>query len=493
MTVRTRVAPSPTGFPHIGTIYQAMVDKAFAVKNNGQFIVRIEDTDQTRFVEGAEEALSEAFDWFGLTPDESPKLGGPFSPYKQSERLEIYKDYAHELVKNGHAYYCFCTKDRLEEVRKEQEKSSVAPMYDKHCRNLSEKEVSEKLDNKIPYVIRMKIPAGEKIVVEDLTRGEIEFDSGTVDDQVLLKGDGFPTYHLAVVVDDHLMEITHVVRGPEWISSFPKHKLLYEYFGWEMPQFLHTPLISNMNGSKLSKRQGHASVDWYRRKGFLAEAVLNFIALLGWSHPDQKEIFTFEEYTDVFDLKDLSALSPKFDLDKLEWMNGQYIQSRSNEKLFSEIVKWLEYSINIPYKGAGDYVTDWDKSSHEKLLNFVNSLEDNSREVWISIIKERIKKFEDLFALNRFFFDNVSLEKELDKNVLKYVLDELENSDWSLENLKEIESSFVQYSKDQGIKVGDFFGNIRLAVCRSSVTPPLFESMFILGRDKTLSNLRAAL
>ncbi|MDQ5981522.1 MAG: glutamyl-tRNA synthetase [Patescibacteria group bacterium] len=493
MTVRTRVAPSPTGFPHIGTIYQAMVDKAFSVKNNGQFIVRIEDTDQTRFVDGAEDALYDAFDWFGLSPDEGPKLGGIFSPYKQSERLEIYKGYANELVKNGHAYYCFCSKERLEEVRKEQEKSGVAPMYDKHCRNLSEQEVKSKLHSNETFVIRMKIPTNEKIVVEDLTRGEIEFDSNTVDDQVLLKADGFPTYHLAVVVDDHLMEITHVVRGPEWISSFPKHKLLYEYFGWKMPQFLHTPLISNMNGSKLSKRQGHASVDWYRRKGFLPEAVLNFIALLGWSHPDQKEIFTFEEYTSVFDLKDLSALSPKFDLNKLEWMNGQYIQSLPNEKLFSEIVKWLEYTINNSYKGAGEYITEWDKSSQEKLLSFVNSLDGISRELWISIIKERIKKFEDLFALNRFFFDEVSVEKELNADILKYALGELEKSDWSLVNLKNIESSFVQYSKDQGIKVGDFFGNIRLAVCRNSITPPLFESMFILGKEKTLSNLRAAL
>lgn len=490
MQVRTRIAPSPTGYPHIGTIYQAMIDKAVAVKNNGKFAMRIEDTDQTRFVPAAEEALYNAFDWFGLTPDESPKLGGPFSPYRQSERLETYNIYSNELVNKGHAYYCFCTKERLEEVRNEQQKKGVPPMYDRFCRNLSADDVQEKLGQNIPHVIRLKIPENQKIVVHDLTRGDIEFDSNIIDDQVLLKADKFPTYHLAVVVDDHLMEITHVVRGPEWISSFPKHKLIYEYLGWDMPQFLHTPLISNMDGSKLSKRQGHSSVDWYRRKGFMSRAVLNFMQLLGWSHPEQREIFSYKEFTDLFRMEDLSTLSsPKFDLNKLEWMNGQYIQLTSHDELIKEIIDWLEYVLNVPYQGAGEYVSEYSTDQYKGLLHFLNSLDDAKKDLWVSINKERIKKFEDLFTLNAFFYSDVKSEKELNADVLKYVREHLENSDWSLENLKSLEASFVQYAKDNNIKVGEFFGNIRLAVCGGPISPPLFESMYILGKEKTLKRL----
>src|SRR3989344_957995 len=331
MKVKTRIAPSPTGFPHIGTIYQAMLDKAFAKRHKGTFLVRIEDTDRARFVQGAEEKLFEALDWLGLQEDEGVRKGGEYGPYRQSERLDIYKKYAQELVEKDHAYYCFCTKERLDEVRNEQQKQGKPPMYDKHCRNLSKEEVDERIKNGEPYVIRMKVPENKKITVKDLIRGDIKFDSNTIDDQVILRSDGFATYHLGVVVDDYLMKVTHAVRGPEWIPSFPKHKLLYDFFGWEMPIFVHTPLIINMDGSKLSKRQGHANVDWYKEQGFLPEALLNFIALLGWSHPNSRhrhfdgesnenkevspdvEIFSFEEFSKLFDLKDLSSVNPKFD------------------------------------------------------------------------------------------------------------------------------------------------------------------------------------
>jgi glutamyl-tRNA synthetase len=246
--VRTRIAPSPTGFPHIGTIYQVLFDYAYAKKHGGQFVVRLEDTDRARFVEGAEEVVFSALDWFGLSEDESPRKGGKYGPYRQSERLEIYMKHAEELVEKGHAYYCFCTKERLDQLREEQQKNKELPMYDKHCRNLSPEEAKEKLANSAEHVIRMKIPENKKVIFHDLIIGDIEFDSNTLDDQVILKSDGFPTYHLGVVVDDHLMEITHIFRGKEWIPSTPKHVLLYEFFGWEMPVHAHLPLILSDQG-----------------------------------------------------------------------------------------------------------------------------------------------------------------------------------------------------------------------------------------------------
>ena len=324
--VRTRAAISPTGYPHIGTIYQVLFDYSFAKKNNGKFIVRIEDTDQNRLVKDAEDKVFLALDWFGLQEDESPRKGGTFGPYRQSDRLQIYNNYAQELVKKEFAYYCFCSSDRLDEIRQKMQQNNKPPMYDKHCRNLSADNVRKKLKENKSWVIRLKVPENEKIIVKDELRGEIEFDSNTVDDQVLLKSDGFPTYFLAVTVDDHLMEITHMVRGEEWLTSSPKVKLIYDYLGWEKPLFFHTPILRNPDKSKFSKRQGHTSVSWYQEQGFLPEAILNYLALLGWSHPDGKEIFALDEFIKLFELKDLNPVAPVFDLTKLEWMNGEYIR-----------------------------------------------------------------------------------------------------------------------------------------------------------------------
>ncbi|MCL5676265.1 MAG: glutamate--tRNA ligase, partial [Patescibacteria group bacterium] len=272
-TVRTRIAPSPTGYPHIGTIYQALFDYAYAKKFGGRFIVRIEDTDRNRLVEDAENKIFSGLDWFGLIENESARKGGKFAPYRQSQRLNIYKKYAEELVQKGNAYYCFCSKERLEEIRQLMQKAGKPPMYDKHCRNLPKEEIEANLKKKNPFVIRLKVPENKTIVVKDEIRGEISFDSNTIDDQVILKADGFPTYHLAVVVDDHLMEISHVVRGEEWLSSAPKHFLLYDFFGWEKPLFFHTPIIRNPDKSKFSKRQGHTNIDWYKEQGYLPEAI----------------------------------------------------------------------------------------------------------------------------------------------------------------------------------------------------------------------------
>lgn len=349
--VRTRIAPSPTGYPHIATIYQSLFDFAHAKKHQGKFIVRIEDTDRARLVPDAEEKLFEAIDWFGLTEDESVRKGGSYGPYRQSERLPLYNRYAHELITSGNAYYCFCTKERLDEIRKKQQlEHKQVIMYDKHCRFLPPEEVEKKLNEGVEKVIRLKIPESGKIIGHDEIRGDITFDTNLVDDQVLIKADGFPTYHLALVVDDHTMGISDVVRGEEWISSFPKHVLLYQFFGWDMPKFYHTAVLRNPDKSKLSKRQGHTNISWYEENGYLPEAILNYIASLGWGHPQGKEIFPLEEFIRLFNLKDIHPTGPIFDLTKLTWMNGVYIRTLSLEDLAEKLLKKFPVYEKLPEK-----------------------------------------------------------------------------------------------------------------------------------------------
>ena len=496
---RTRIAPSPTGFPHIGTIYQALFNKAYALKTNGKFIWRLEDTDRSRYVDGAIEALREAFDWFKLEPDESIFVGGDYGPYRQSERLELYRKYVDKLISDGNAYYCFCTPERLVKVRKEKQARKEIPMYDKHCRNLSKEEIEKNLNDGKSYVVRMKIPENKKIVCHDLVRGDIEFDSSVIDDQVILKSDGFPTYHLAVVVDDHLMKITDILRGAEWLTSLPKHKLLYDYLGWKMPRVVHTPLITNMDGSKLSKRHGHASVSWYRKKGFVPEAILNFISLLGWSHPEEKEIFSFEEFVSVFDLKDLSAVSPKFDLQKLTWMNGQYIKGMSNELFIKNLLDWLEFNLNYKLEDLSAFESDWHRKDYEMVKSFLTNLPDEKRSLFAEINKTRIKTFEDLLPMNSFFVNNLEIDlemmnkfKTLDENKghLSWFKNEIDGiNDWTLENLKKLEVKVKDRAAEIGWKIMEVFYPIRVSICRSTISPPLFESIYLLGKEKTLALL----
>lgn len=475
MAVRTRVAPSPTGHPHIGTIYQSALDKAYAISHSGQFLVRIEDTDRSRFIEGVEDELYEALDWFKLTEDESPRKMGSFGPYKQSERLAIYKKYVLELVAKGYAYYCFCTKERLDEVRKNNEANKKPPMYDKHCRNLSSDEVQKKLDSNTPYVIRMKIPENQTIEVNDLLRGKILFDSNTIDDQVLIKSDGFPTYHLAVVVDDHLMQISHAMRGPEWIPSFPKHKLLYEYFGWEMPVFIHTPLITNMDGSKMSKRQGHTAVSWYKEQGYLPEAVINFMCLNGWSHPEGKEIFSYGEFCKFFDFKDLHGTLPKFDMQKLDWINGEYIRSFNLEELYSRLI-------------------EFDSSLKE--------YEKNKFMIVLGLVYERLKKLSEIKELITYFYTapaNLEEIKQLatkeskksyeeTREVILKVVEVLNGvNDFTKEN---IETALHKLAESLQTKPREFFMPIRIIVSGTVATPPLADVLEVLGREETLKRLK---
>jgi glutamyl-tRNA synthetase len=460
--IKTRIAPSPTGYPHVGTLYQSLFDFSFAQKHGGKFIIRVEDTDKNRFVEGAEDIIYKAFDWAGIIEDESPRKGGENGPYRQSERLDVYQKYAKELVEAGNAYYCFCSRERLDELREKLQKQKKQVMYDKHCRAIPFEDALGRVQKGEQHVIRLKVPEDQKIIIKDEIRGEITFDSRIIDDQVLMKSDGYPTYHLAVVVDDHLMKISHVVRAEEWLSSTPKHFLLYDYFGWEKPLFFHTPDIRNPDKSKLSKRQGHTSVLWYKEQGFLPEALLNYLALLGWSHPDEKEIFSLEEFISLFELKDIKPAGPVFDITKLEWMNGEYIRASHNSKLKTQIHEF------------------YDRQYDEEIIDKT-----------IPLVKERIKKLSDYINLCEFFFkepDKYEIDIRHNAGTILPTIAKLENlQEWKAEAIGE---KMLETAKELGIKNSEYFMTIRVALTGKKITPPLNESMEVLGKEKSIGLLK---
>ncbi len=468
MNIRTRIAPSPTGFPHIGTIFQALINYAYAKKSHGDFIVRIEDTDQSRQVEGAIEVIFSALSWFGLEPDESPIHGGSYGPYQQSQRLNIYLQHAQELINKDHAYYCFCTPDRLSQVRLQMQKQGLPPMYDKHCRSLDKVEASKRALNE-PHVIRLKVPSDETITFTDEIRGKISFESKTVDDQVLIKSDGFPTYHLAVVVDDHLMNITHTVRGEEWISSTPKHVLLYRYFNWQMPKLIHTPLLRNPDKSKLSKRHGHTSVEWYQQQGYLKEAVLNFLATRIWNHPNGQEIFNLDEFIQHFEFKDMHIQGPIVDLKKLDWINGQWIRRLSSKKLFTLARPWVP-----------------------------NECSDEMLKKILPLIHERLVKLSELPELVSYFHDSPSVSKnellkqsKMDADQTLIYLQKVKKavSEVASFNADALESSLRNLQHAEGLKPRQAFMTIRVAITGTLFTPPLFDVMEILGQQECLIRL----
>lgn len=335
--IRTRFAPSPTGFLHVGGLRTALYNYLFAKNHNGRFILRIEDTDQSRKVPGAVENLIETLKWAKVTPDEGPEFGGDLGPYIQSQRLEIYRQHVHSLIEKGHAYYCFCSTDRLDALRKQQIAEHKQPRYDNHCRILPDSDVRKRLANNEPHVIRMKTPETGTVEIHDLIRGDVPFPAEQLDDQVLMKSDGYPTYHLANVVDDHLMQISHVIRGEEWLPSTPKHQLLYNYFGWDSPQFAHLSLLLNPDKSKLSKRQGDVAVEDYRNKKYKSEALINFLALLGWNPGDDREIFSMEGLIHEFSLERVSKSGAIFNLEKLDDINGKYIRGEKIETFSFEL------------------------------------------------------------------------------------------------------------------------------------------------------------
>lgn len=467
--VRTRIAPSPTGDPHVGTAYIALFNYCFAKRQGGDFVLRIEDTDTARSTAESEAAILDSLRWLGLHWDEGPGVGGPHAPYRQSERSAIYRGHADRLVNEGHAFRCFCTTARLEAMREAQRAAGQRPGYDGLCLRLSPAESEAKLAAGEPFVIRMKVPGEGSCVIHDLLRGEIVIGWETVDMQVLLKADGMPTYHLANVVDDHLMEISHILRGEEWINSAPKHKLLYEYFGWEMPTLCHLPLLRNPDKSKLSKRKNPTSLLFYQRMGYLPEALLNYLGLMAWSMPGGEEKFSLTQMIEQFSLERISLGGPVFDLTKLDWLNGRWIREDLDDGQFAERVR--RWAFNESY-----------------LMRLV------------PLVHSRVSVLSDLGPLTTPFFSGVvefTLEQLLDGKLdrdtvsvaLHAALARIDGLRWEKSG---IENLLRDLATQMDVKVRDLLRPFFIAISGSPVSVPLFDAMEILGRDLCRARLRHA-
>lgn len=454
---RTRIAPSPTGEDiHIGNLYTALINWAFAKKNNGKFIIRIEDTDRERLVNGSEERILETIQNFGIIPDESPKIGGKYAPYRQSERIEIYKKYAEELIEKGHAYYCFCTKERIDEIRKEQVLKKKVSRYDKYCL-ININDFSKRIEKNEKYVIRLNVASGREIILNDVIRGEIKFQSDLLDDQILIKSDGYPTYHMAVVIDDHLMKISHVIRAEEWISSTPKHILIYEALGWELPIFAHGPILRNPDRSKLSKRKNPVWSSWYLDEGYLPEAVLNYLALMGWSHPEDKEIFSIDEYSNVFELKDIKPVGPIFDINKLKWMNSEYIRALSEDELKKKLIHY------------------------DKSLSTL--LDDKNNLILLTLAKLRMRTLKD-FKILISDPQEIYIYSEEEKKIIEILIDKIiAIKVWEKEKILDL---LKKFSIEQNVSMKMMY----LFLTGNSKGLPLPEMLEWRGKDITLSNLK---
>lgn len=484
MSVRVRFAPSPTGFVHIGSLRTALYNFLYAKKMQGKYVLRVEDTDRTRLVEGALEGMLRAMDWASVNHEEGVVLEdgkvaqiGEFGPYIQSERLEIYSSYINTLLDKGDAYHCFCTKERLERVREEQKQAGLDPKYDGHCRELSLEELQDKLDRGENHVIRMKLPENKNISFDDVVRGKVSIHTSDMDDQVLIKADGFPTYHFAVVVDDHLMNITHVIRGEEWLTSTPKHVLLYKMFGWEAPTFVHLPNILNSERKKLSKRQGDVAVEDFKNKGYLPEALVNYIALVGWSPEDNKEIFSMDELIEAFSLERVSKSGGVFDTAKLNWVNSHYIKETDTDRL-----------IDI----AAPFIIKEKLMSKEEI--------ENSRE-WLKMAMDTVKDRLDYLAqfpseIKMFFSDKVDYVEEEAKEFMK-----LEHMKELAEALKAkisakdkitpdfVSSMFKEIQKENGIKGKNLFMGTRVIITGQNHGPDIPMVLTLLGKEKVLSRI----
>ena len=475
--VRVRFAPSPTGYLHIGGLRTALYNYLFAKKNNGSFILRIEDTDRTRYVQGAIENLISKLYWSGLSIDEGVCLEngkisekGDYGPYIQSLRVEkeIYQKYAQELIEKGYAYYCFCSKERLDNIKAQQKADGKIPRYDGLCRGVSIQQAKERIKNGEKYVIRLKLPANRDIVFEDLIKGKITINTNDMDDQVLIKKDGFPTYHFAVVIDDHLMKITHIVRGDEWISSTPKHVFMYEAFGWDMPTFVHLPTVLNKNGKKLSKRNDDVSVEDFKEKGYLPQA-----ALVGWSPESNKEILSIEEMIEEFSFERVSKSGGVFDVDKLDWVNAQYIRKTETTEL-SKLVK--------PYLVKAGFIKE---DIDEKRLLLITET-----------FKESISRLSQIVEQSRFLFEDVEVEKDAIEmrnvahiEILKEkIREELENID---EMTQEISKTFMKkIQKASGFKGKDLYMPVRALLTGRVHGPELSNILEILGKEEILKRLK---
>ena len=479
--VRTRFAPSPTGYPHVGNIRTALFAWLFARHHGGSFIVRIEDTDVARRVDGAVEAILDSLRWLGLDWDEGPEVRGEFGPYFQSERLELYRQAAQRLVSQGDAYYCYCSPERLAEMRAEQVSRKQPPGYDRHCRDLTETERELKKAEGITPVVRFKTPLEGQTLFNDLIRGDVKFENNTLDDLVLLKSDGYPTYHLANIVDDHGMEITHILRAEEWLSSTPRHVLLYRAMGYEPPQFAHLPMLLGADRAKLSKRHGAVSAAEYQEEGYLPEAMVNFLALLGWSLDDKTEIMSREELVRDFSLERVSRTAAIFNHDKLNWMNGLYIRNLSPEDFIRWSLPFLDE--NLPLEVKRPLSTDY------------------LRQI-MPLIQERTKTLAEVSDLVQFFFvDELDYDADLlvGKNMTKEsATTALETAKQELGKLEVFDNESLEVvlrplAVELGLKTSQLFGTLRVAVTGRTVAPPLFETMTVLGRECCLSRIEGTL
>ena len=510
-SVRVRYAPSPTGYPHIGNIRTALFNWLLARHTGGRFILRIEDTDIARRVKGSEDAILHSLRWLGLDWDEGPEVGGDYGPYIQSERRDLYQKCAQQLLEGGHAYKCYCSAERLSRMRAEMaERKESMRNYDRHCRDLSPEERSRLESGGISPVIRFKVPLMGQTTFHDLIRGDITFDNSELDDLVLLKSDGYPTYHLANIVDDHFMKITHVMRADEWLSSTPRHVLLYRAFEWEPPLFAHLPMILGVDKSKLSKRHGAVSLIEYSEMGYLPEAMTNFLALLGWALDDKTEIFSKEELVRHFSIERISKNAAVFNKEKLDWMNGVYIRQSISPNPVS-----VKAEVELPT------VT---KELTDQLLAFLER--DLPMEVKRPITKEyvqqiapliyqRFKKFEEAAELCKFFFQTIlvyDVDSLLGKKLTKATavaaleaalqrLNELD-TDWEgtgrdaeklAEDASSLETVLRNLAVDLGLKTGELFGLLRVAVTGRTAAPPLFQTMAVLGRERCLRRIEVAL
>jgi glutamyl-tRNA synthetase len=470
--VRVRFAPSPTGYPHLGNIRTALFNWVFARHSGGVFILRIEDTDVARMVEGATDVILESLRWLGLDWDEGP--------YFQSQRLELYREAADRLLNQGLAYRCYCSPQRLESMRQEQMKRKQPPGYDRRCRNLTQKECAEQEANGIIPVVRFKSPLEGQTPFDDLLRGQIVFENSTLDDFVLLKSDGYPTYHLANIVDDHLMEISHVLRADEWLSSTPRHVLLYRALGWQPPQFAHLPMILGPDRSKLSKRHGATSITEYQEKGYLPEAMFNFLALLGWSLDDKTELLTGEDIVKHFSLERISRTAAVFNKDKLEWMNGIYLRGLSLEEFTRRAKPFLEKGlpaqINRPLDDA-------------YILRMAPLIQERARTL------SEVSQLSDFFFLDELEYDAGLLLGKINKveaiKSLKVSVERISGlKNWDAASL---EAVFRPLADELKLKTSVFFGLLRVAVTGRTAAPPLFQTMEVLGREQCLKRLKAAL
>jgi glutamyl-tRNA synthetase len=505
--IRVRFAPSPTGYLHIGSLRTVLYDYLFAKNKGGTFLLRIEDTDRKRYIEGSVKKLIETLKWVGISWDEGvyeksqisnlvfskttesktyPGVFeyGDFGPYVQSERLATYKKYAEQLVAEGKAYYCFCEPERLEKMREKQVAEKKAPSYDRYClTNILPEQINKKLQENCPSVIRLKVPKDELIEFDDIIYGKISVSSNTIDDQVLIKSDGFPTYHLASVVDDYLMKITHVTRGEEWLPSTPKHILLYRAFGWKEPKFGHMPLLINTEKKKLSKRHSDVAIEDYIEKGYLKDALINFIVLLGWNPGagSTQEIFSMEELIEKFDLSHVHKAGAVFDLKKLDWLNSQYIKKLSIEDLLSYAKPYLEKK--------DFFIKANDAKKNDEYL-----------EKFLKVEQERLIKFSDIGEESKFFFENILPKKEMLKwknmsdielaeslEKSKKVLSEIVENDWTLEN---IEKNLLLAA---GEKRGDLLWPLRVSLTAAQKSPSPFEVAWVLGKEETIKRVEKSL